>query len=130
VCATAWTPAAAGMIVAGVSPGAVLVFLLAGPVTNMASLGVVYRHLGARATAAFVAGIAISALSCGLLVDALISPDLIVGQIGDVREAELIPLWLKVGCAVFLVAVAIRPLRRFLSRWMLKLSGRASNVAA
>lgn len=41
ICATASTPIAAGLLLSGVSPGAVLVFMLAGPATNIATLGVV-----------------------------------------------------------------------------------------
>ncbi|MGL6123500.1 MAG: SO_0444 family Cu/Zn efflux transporter, partial [Shewanella sp.] len=40
ICATASTPIAAGLLLAGVSPGAVLVFMMAGPATNIATLGV------------------------------------------------------------------------------------------
>jgi len=40
ICATASTPIAAALILKGVSPGAALVFLLAGPATNLASLTV------------------------------------------------------------------------------------------
>ena len=38
ICASASTPIAAALILKGVSPGAALVFLLAGPATNMAAL--------------------------------------------------------------------------------------------
>ena len=50
ICATASTPIAAALILKGVSPGAALVFLLAGPATNMASLTVLVGTLGRRAT--------------------------------------------------------------------------------
>ncbi len=48
ICATASTPLAAGLLIAGLSPGTVLVFLLAGPATNLATLGIVRRSLGRR----------------------------------------------------------------------------------
>lgn len=41
VCATASTPIAAALILKGLNPGAALVFLLAGPATNTATMGVV-----------------------------------------------------------------------------------------
>lgn len=73
VCATASTPIAAGLIAAGVSPGAALVFLLAGPATNVATLGVVGKDLGPRALVGYLGGIGISALTMGLGFDALLS---------------------------------------------------------
>lgn len=72
VCATASTPIAAGLIAVGVSPGAALVFLLAGPATNIATLGVVGKDLGLRALSGYLLGIAFSALAAGLALDALL----------------------------------------------------------
>ena len=69
ICATASTPIAAGLLVAGVSPGAVLVFMLAGPATNIATLGVVYKLLGKRALWSYLAGVLGCALAFGGAVD-------------------------------------------------------------
>ena len=44
ICATASTPIAAAFLLKGASPGAVLVFLLVGPATNMTSLSVAYQN--------------------------------------------------------------------------------------
>ncbi len=60
ICATASTPIAASMLLAGISPGTVLVFLLAGPATNLASVGLLRRELGTRATVAYLVGIAVT----------------------------------------------------------------------
>ena len=49
ICATASTPIAAGLLFSGVSPGAVLVFMLVGPATNIATVALVKRELGRRA---------------------------------------------------------------------------------
>nr|WP_240193532.1 SO_0444 family Cu/Zn efflux transporter [Desulfobulbus alkaliphilus] len=48
ICATSSTPVAAALILKGVSPGAALVFLLAGPATNIASLAVLVKILGKK----------------------------------------------------------------------------------
>lgn len=69
VCATASTPLAAAMVLKGLSPGAALVFLLAGPATNAATLTVVTRLLGRRAAAAYLGSIAIASLGLGLITD-------------------------------------------------------------
>ena len=46
VCATASTPIALGLIHAGLSPGAALVFLISGPATNTAALTTLWKVLG------------------------------------------------------------------------------------
>jgi uncharacterized membrane protein YraQ (UPF0718 family) len=46
ICASASTPVAAALVLNGLSPGAALVFLLAGPATNAATLTVVARYFG------------------------------------------------------------------------------------
>jgi len=66
VCATATTPIAAALALKGLSPGAALVFLLAGPATNAASLAVVSRILGKKATALYLAAIAACSLVLGV----------------------------------------------------------------
>lgn len=69
ICATASTPIAAGLLFAGVSPGAVLVFMLAGPATNIATLGVVGNELGKRALVAYLIGVVLTAMIFGAGLD-------------------------------------------------------------
>ena len=71
VCATASTPIAAGLLVAGMSPGAALVFLLAGPATNIGTLGILKRHFGARLIGLYLATVIASALIAGITLDLL-----------------------------------------------------------
>ncbi len=73
ICATASTPLAAAMILAGVSPGTVLVFLLAGPATNLATMGVIQREMGMRTLALYLAGISLSSTLLGLATDWVLS---------------------------------------------------------
>lgn len=112
ICATASTPLAAALLAAGVSPGTTLVFLLAGPATNFATMAVVRRELGTAVLLAYLAGISISAVTLGLLTD------MIVARWGlDVRGqvltyAEVVPPWLAVAALAALIFLAIKPLRR------------------
>jgi uncharacterized membrane protein YraQ (UPF0718 family) len=108
VCATASTPIAAALIIKGVSPGAALVFLLAGPATNMAALTILVRTLGARSTAIYLSAIAVCAVLAGLTVDGLygllgISAQAVVGQV-----AETIPYGIALTGAVILMALMLR----------------------
>ena len=69
ICATSSTPVAAAMLAVGVSPGTTLVFLLAGPATNLAGLFLVGRELGRSAVVGYLLGICGMSLVCGLAVD-------------------------------------------------------------
>jgi uncharacterized protein len=69
VCATASTPIAAALILKGLDPGAALVFLLAGPATNAATLSMVSGLLGKRTMAIYLSVIGICALWMGGVVD-------------------------------------------------------------
>ncbi len=109
ICATASTPIAAALILKGVSPGAALVFLLAGPATNMASLTVLTGVLGKRATAIYLASIAICAVLFGLIVDQVyislgISALAVVGQ-----ASEIIPEWAGLLGALMILGMSVKP---------------------
>lgn len=114
VCATESTPIAAAMLVAGVSPGTVLVFLLAGPATNLGTVGALQREFGTRVIAVYLLGIAVCALAFGWITDRLFewSGLDITAQLH--ATSELVPHWLALGSAILLVVLAIPPLRRAL----------------
>lgn len=71
ICATASTPIAAALVLKGLSPGAALVFLLAGPATNAATIAIVARYWGRRVLAVYLGAIAVCSVGLGLLVDRL-----------------------------------------------------------
>jgi len=72
ICAVASTPVAAGLLLAGVSPGAVLVFLLVGPATNVASFALLKQELGLRVTGMYLFGLSVLSLMMGLLLEWLL----------------------------------------------------------
>lgn len=71
VCATASTPIAAALMAKGLEPGPALVFLLAGPATNLATMGVVRGLLGGRNLSIYLGSIATCSLLAGALVQVL-----------------------------------------------------------
>jgi uncharacterized protein len=71
VCATSSTPIVAALALKGISPGAALVFLLAGPATNASSLPVISKILGKKATAAYLISIVIFSILAGIFVNHL-----------------------------------------------------------
>jgi uncharacterized protein len=69
VCATASTPIAAALVLKGLSPGAALVFLLAGPATNASTITVIAKLMGKRITALYLAAIAVCSVAVGWAVN-------------------------------------------------------------
>jgi hypothetical protein len=108
ICATASTPIAAGLLLSGVSPGAVLVFMLAGPATNIATLGVVASELGKRAVAAYLIGVIGIALLFGLLTDFLVTHYgfEVAPLLGE--HHEILPHWFGLSMAILLAVLLLR----------------------
>ena len=73
VCAVESTPIAAVLIAKGLSPGAALVFLLAGPATNTATILLLERTFGRRFLKIYLTAIAIASIACGLLLNRFLS---------------------------------------------------------
>ena len=71
VCSTGSIPVAAALMMKGLSPGAALVMLMAGPAVNMASILVVRKSLGTRFTAIYLATIVVFSVGFGLLLNML-----------------------------------------------------------
>ena len=110
VCATASTPLAAGFLLAGISPGAVLVFLLAGPATNMATLGVISQQMGKRTMWLYLGGIMSTALISGFVVNHLVA----LWQIDLSQHLQMshghVPQWLQLASFILLLLLSIRKL--------------------
>jgi uncharacterized protein len=109
ICATASTPIAAALILKGVSPGAALVFLLAGPATNVTSLTVLIGAFGKRTTMIYLTAIAVCSVIFGLTLDSVygllgISAQALVGQ-----TSEILPFWAEWAGAAILLLVSAKP---------------------
>ncbi len=109
ICATASTPVAAALIMKGASPGTALVFLLAGPATNVTSLSVITGILGKRGTVIYLLSLSVCAVISGLVLDIVymsfgISATAAIGQ-----ASEMMPYWLKTAGAVTLLALSVKP---------------------
>jgi hypothetical protein len=106
ICATASTPVAAALITAGVSPGAALVFLLAGPATNIGSLAVVRNEIGTRGLFAYLFSIALCSIAAGIALNALASAFSWDIQSQAARAHQIIPLSLQWAALALLTICA------------------------
>ncbi|UCC95001.1 MAG: permease [Candidatus Omnitrophota bacterium] len=106
VCATGSIPAVVSLIQKGFSPGAGLVFLIAGPATNAITLSFVRGTLGKRSLYLYLASIIFVAGALGFLFNYVWSllaqdPSLMVGA------GEMLPAWLKVFSGFLMILMII-----------------------
>jgi len=107
VCASASTPIAAALIAKGMSPGVALVFLLAGPGTNVAGILAVGKFLGKRSLVIYLASLSICAVVMGLLLNQIylisgIDVKTTLGKAGDI-----LPHYIKLISAIVLIILMI-----------------------
>lgn len=110
VCSSASTPIAAALILKGVSPGAALVFLLAGPATNISTMGVVKNMLGKGSFVSYILSISAAAIFFGYLLNALYSYFAIPIIVNLGSASEIVPDWIKFGSAALLLPLLFRGL--------------------
>jgi len=103
VCATGSVPIAASLVMAGMPLATALVFLMAGPATNIATIGAIYRTLGIRLLGVYLATVIVMSIAFALIFDALFAEQVMVSihqhsdeLIGQISFALLgiITLWL------------------------------------
>ncbi len=94
VCATASLPIAAGLMLAGVSPGAAFVFLSAGPATNTVTIGVVKKMLGTTTLYIYLGSIIIGSILFGFGLDYLLS-DVNINEMIHMHEKATLLEWLS-----------------------------------
>lgn len=120
VCATGSVPIAAVLLLKGMSPGAAIVFLMAGPATNIATFTVIWNAIGKRMTIIYLITIILGALSFGILIDYLLPSSWqtyfnISAQIEHVHH--FLPYWLSFGSTVLLlILIANVEIKRLLSK--------------
>jgi uncharacterized membrane protein YraQ (UPF0718 family)/copper chaperone CopZ len=116
VCATGSVPIAAVLMMKGLSPGAALVFLMAGPATNAATISVIGSALGRKTMFTYLFSIISGALFFGILVNEFFPRDLFMNAMNHIHTGghvhEILPHWLKIGSAIILTILMINGLLR------------------
>ncbi len=111
VCATGSIPIAAVLMAKGLSPGAALVFLMAGPATNAATMTVIGKTLGKKTLIIYLATIMAGAVIFGFIVDAFlpVSWFSMIAEMGagHAHGSHMLPTWLNyASTAILLGAMA------------------------
>lgn len=112
ICATGSIPIAVALMMRGLTPGAGLVLLMAGPACNMASILVVGRVLGRRTLITYLASIILGAVGFGLAIDYLLPREWfmqgLVGQ--DACCMSEHTSWFSIGCTILLALLLVNAL--------------------
>ena len=119
ICSTGSIPVAAALLMKGLSPGAALVMLMAGPAVNMASILVVNKAMGRRFTSIYLLTIVGFAVGFGLLLNAS-GLELYVATSHEVccTMASSLPSPYKIVCAVLLtLLITFALMMKFFSKF-------------
>ena len=108
ICATASVPIAAVLILKGLSPGAALVLLMAGPATNAATITMIGKVMGRKSLVSYLLSIISGALIFGLLINTFLPERwFVLPQHMMSHDHEMLPAWLSIGSAIILVLLII-----------------------
>ncbi len=111
VCATGSIPIAAALMLKGLSPGAALVFLMAGPATNAATITVLHKSLGKKALWSYLITIIAGAITFGILINGLLPTEWFsVDALKHLHSHNFIPKWLEWSSTIILILLIINTL--------------------
>lgn len=106
VCATGSVPIAAILMLKGLSPGAAIVFLMAGPATNAATMTVIGKVFGRRTLVLYLISILGGALFFGTLVNEFLPGEWFLGPLARFHAGPhlhgLLPAWFKTASGIVL----------------------------
>jgi uncharacterized membrane protein YraQ (UPF0718 family) len=105
VCAVASVPIAAALVHAGFPVGAALVFLIAGPACNIATMGSVYHCLGRRTFAIYMSTIAVGSLLFGWAFQSLIDLTPLRAEAAHAHAGHETQAWWAIASGVALLAL-------------------------
>lgn len=113
LCATGSIPIAAALMLKGLSPGAALVLLMAGPATNTAAILVINKVLGKRTMILYLFTIIVSAIGFGLLIDYIMPQEWFQthivpqGEMSDCCSAHATAWWKWASSILFTILIIV-----------------------
>lgn len=108
VCATGSVPIAAVLMMKGLSPGAAIVFLMAGPATNAATVTVIGKVLGRKTLITYLVAIIGGALVAGIFVNEFLPSNWFLASMNhdhSTHGSHLLPHWLNISSAILMTGL-------------------------
>jgi len=109
VCATASVPLAFALYTKGFSLGAMLVFLMAGPATNITTMSVIYKILGRKNLLIYLLSIISCSIGAGLMLDLFVSPQSIISS--DYNVNHIITPNMQLFCSIIFIIMILNSLK-------------------
>lgn len=108
ICATGSIPIAVALMIKGMTPGAALVLLMAGPAVNIASIFVVSKAMGKKTLVVYLISIILGAIGFGLVIDNLLPREFFTKYLPETVAAHHHMEWWKAACSVLFAALFLR----------------------
>jgi len=126
VCATASVPIAAALVATGMPTGAALVFLMAGPASNIATIGAVYRAFGIKKLIIYLVSIIIGSMLGGYLFNSVITPAVSNAAMPHHEKAGVVAL---IAGIIFIALILRFIIQEFKNKVKLKTDNCTSNCS-
>ncbi len=107
ICATGSIPIAVALMMKGLSPGAALVLLMAGPAVNAASLLVIGKVMGRRTMWLYLSTIIVGTILFGLGIDYLLPREWFAVALAEAHDCCHEPAYFNIGCTLLMVILLI-----------------------
>jgi uncharacterized membrane protein YraQ (UPF0718 family) len=112
ICATGSIPIAVALMLKGLTPGAALVLLMAGPACNMASILVINKVLGRKTLFVYLFSIITMAICWGCIVDYCLPQEwFMTGMMAKACHEAGGTSWFNIGCTILLTLLLLNVLR-------------------
>lgn len=105
VCATASVPIAAALVNGGLPPAAAIVFLMAGPATNVTTMGAIHQHFGKRSLAAYLGSIVIGSMIGAWMFHAFFPSQVVAGESAHTHQHGA--SWWTASCTILLMVLML-----------------------
>ena len=118
ICATGSIPIAMSLMLKGLSPGVAFVMLMAGPAANFASILILDKTQGRKATAIYVSSVIVTAITFGLIIDYLLpSSWFTINAATDSHNAHMHMGWFETVCSIALISLLLLSfIKKFISK--------------
>ena len=108
VCATGSIPIAVALMLKGLTPGAALVLLMAGPAANAASILVINKVLGRKTLIIYLTAIALGAIGFGLGIDYLLPREWFIPTLAKAADCcDSHVEWFNISCTILLALLLL-----------------------
>ncbi len=107
LCATGSIPIAVALMLKGLTPGAALVMLMAGPAVNAASMLVIGKVMGRRTMLLYIATIITGAIGFGLGIDYLLPREWFTSSLAEIHNHAHDASYFSIACTLVLMLLLI-----------------------